>query len=370
MGPTKVYIDHSNLIHNLKLIQKAVAPAKIMGVVKADAYGHGSVEAAKTLVKNGVDYLGVGFLEEGIQLRDAGIDAPILVFGTQLVDFFEYHIRYNLDITLSGEHQIKPLREICRKLNKKARVHIKVDTGMRRVGFVYNYIQHIVHEIFKEAFFDVAGVYSHFSSADEEDLSFTMFQLEQFQQVRNLITNQYKKDILFHIANSAAIMRLPQTHFDMVRPGIMLYGSTPGPEFNLTWRLKEVMRFVSQVAFILNLGPGEPISYNRRYYTDKETKIAIVPAGYADGFNRRLTNTGSVLIRGKRCPVVGAVCMDQIMVNIGNDSNIEIGDEVVLIGGQDNEHISIVEISRHLQTIPYEVTCCVSKRVKRIHLNE
>ncbi len=370
MGPTKAYILHTNFRHNLQLIRQAVSPAKVMAVVKADAYGHGSVETARTMLENGAEYLGVAFHEEGIELRRAGIAAPILVFGAQLEKFFEDHLRYDLELTLSHSEQIKPLGDMCRKLNTKARVHIKIDTGMGRVGFMADGDLNPVFKLLSDEWIEVVGVYSHLSSADEEDLSNAREQLSKFGYIQKEIQKRTPKNILFHIANSAAIMRLPEAYFDMVRPGIMLYGNPPGPDFNLTWDLKETMRFVSRVAAVKTLPPHHPVSYNRRFYTKEQTQIAVIPAGYADGYNRLLTNRGEVLIRGKRYPVIGTVCMDQFLVNLGPKSPVKIADEVVLFGQQEQARISIIELSRKLQTIPYEVTCRVSARVPRVHVKE
>ena len=370
MGPTKAYILHGHLRHNLKLIREAVSPAKVMAVVKADAYGHGSVETARTLLDNGADYLGVAFVEEGIELRKAGITAPILVFGAQLEEFFVEHLLYDLELTLSRREQIEPLRAACRKLKKKARIHIKIDTGMGRIGFMAEDDLHPVFKLLSDKWIEVTGVYSHLSSADEEDLSSVNGQIEKFKLVQQLFKKHTHKKILFHLANSAAIMRLPEAYFDLVRPGIMLYGNPPGPDFNLTWDLKEAMRFESKVAAIKTLPANHPVSYNRRFYTKEPTQIAVIPAGYADGYNRLLTNIGEVLIRGKRYPVVGTVCMDQFLVNLGPETPVKTGDTVVLFGKQKEAHISITEVSRKLHTIPYEVTCRISGRVARVHLKE
>ena len=185
MGPTKAYINHKNLLHNFNLIKDAVQPAKVMCVVKANAYGHGSIEVSRTLVKNGVEYLGVAFPEEGIELRNAGIDAPILVFGAQLEDYFEEHIKYDLDFTLTARHQIDPLKNLCERLDKKIRVHIKIDTGMNRVGFLTKNIENTLDEIFNEPWFEVVGIYSHLSSSDEKDLSYTQGQIDRFNQIRS-----------------------------------------------------------------------------------------------------------------------------------------------------------------------------------------
>lgn len=368
MGPTRAYINHQHVLHNFNLIKKAVNPAQVMCVVKADAYGHGSIEISRTLINHGAQYLGVAFVEEGIELRKAGIQIPILVFGAQLPEFMEDALRYDLDLTITGQHQIEPLRQLCLKHNKKARIHIKFDTGMNRVGFPINDAGTIIDQLFREPLFTIVGVYSHLSSSDESDLSYTHQQLQRFNAIRDYILARYSQPVLFHIANSGAIMQLPESYYDMVRPGVMLYGNPPGPDFDLQWDLKEVMTFASRVALIKRVAAGEPVSYSRRYYTKNPTDIAVIPAGYADGYNRLLSNRGQVLIGGKRYPVVGSVCMDQILVDLGLNSGVQINDEVVLFGEQGQAFIRNVELCRQLNTIPYEVTCWISGRVERIHV--
>lgn len=365
-GQTKAIIQHQHLIHNFNLIRQAVGSTKIMGVVKADAYGHGSLEVAQTLIKAGAEYLGVAFLEEGIKLREHGIQIPILVFGAHLTKYFENHLQYGLDITITSLEQVPHLEEICQRMSKKARVHIKVDTGMGRVGFRFEEFTNHLDTLFNVPFIDVIGVYTHFASADENDLSYTELQLQRFNVIKK-VAEQYGNNILFHAANSAAIMRLPAAHLDIVRPGIMLYGNPPSANFPLTWDLKEVMTLISRISLIKSLPPGEPVSYNRHYYTKDHTRIGIIPVGYADGYNRKLTNQGEVLIRGHRFPVIGTVCMDQIVVDLKNDTSIKYGEDVVLFGRQNQGHISITEIARKLETTPYEITCWVSGRVPREH---
>ena len=368
MGPTKAYILHQNLLHNFNLIREAVAPAVVMGVVKANAYGHGMVEIAQTLVAHGASYLGVAFAEEGLQLRQAGIETPVLVFGAQNGEYFERCIERDLDITLTAEYQLEQLQHIYTKTGSKAKVHIKIDTGMNRFGFPFEASGEKIIKLFDEPCLDIRGVYTHFSSADEEDSSYTLYQLDRFLHIKEIILKKTGKKPLFHAANSAAIMKFPQSYFDMVRPGVMLYGNPPGPDFKLSWPLKEVMRFVSRVTLIKDLNPDEPVSYNRRFYTRKKTKVGVIPVGYADGYSRQLTNKAEVLIRNKRFPVIGTVCMDAIMVDLGANNDIQVDDEAVLFGAQGEEHISIVEMSRLQETIPYEVTCRVSGRVPRVHL--
>ncbi|MBD3225643.1 MAG: alanine racemase [Caldithrix sp.] len=368
MGPTKVIINHRHLLHNFNLIKKAVRPSKVMGVVKANAYGHGSLACAQSLVEDGVDYLGVAFPEEGMDLRQLGLKLPILVFGAHLPRHLQDSLHYDLDLTLTTEEQLDALEDVCRNTQQKAYVHVKIDTGMGRVGFRYEVVNNILNRIYKSKCVDLRGVYTHFASADEDDLEYTRRQLSRLLTIRETVHSNLSDTVLFHAANSAAIMRIPEAHLDMVRPGVMLYGNPPSPGFPLQWDIKEVMSFQSKVGLIKELQPGEPVSYNRRFYTKVKTRIAVVPVGYADGFNRLFTNRGTVLIGGRRYPVIGAVCMDQIVINIGNDNNIQIGDDVVLYGKQGNEHIAIKEIAAELQTIPYEVTCWISSRVQRQHV--
>ncbi|MBN2425882.1 MAG: alanine racemase [Calditrichaceae bacterium] len=367
MGPTRTVINHKNLVHNLKLLQAAVGKTEIMGVVKAEAYGHGVNEVARTLVNHGVQNLGVAFAEEGLGLRKAGIRAPILVFGAHLPEYLEEQIIYDLDITLTGLHQIEAIGRFCRQRQKEARIHIKFDTGMNRVGFSLDEFETLFNILLKEEWIKIAGVYSHFSSSDEEDEEYTRLQIQKFLQLKTALKNILKNGPKFHIANSAAIMHYPESYLDIVRPGVMLYGYVPNPDFKHNWPLREVMRLISRVTLIKKVNPNQPVSYNRRYYTKKDTKLALVPVGYGDGFNRRLMNRGEVLIRGKRYPIAGSICMDQFLVDIGNDSQIEIGDEVVLIGSQGKEQISVMDVAKMLDTIPYEVTCWVGVRVPRFH---
>ena len=369
MGPTKIIIDHDHLRHNYHLIKNLVKPSKVLCVLKANAYGHGCIEVSRTLANERAEYMGVAYPEEGIELREAGIKAPILLFGVHLSETFEQLVQYDIDITLTDLLQINPLKEICNRLNKKARVHIKFDTGMNRVGFRMDHLEIAIGRIFSEPFLDVVGVYSHFSSSDEDDLTYTKSQLRHFSEIKSYVNDKYSQDILFHIANSGAIMQLSDSHLDMVRPGAMLYGYPPDPNFKLSYDIREVMTFITKIAMIKKVDEGEPISYGRRFYTDKETRIAIIPVGYADGFDLRFTNSGRVLIKGKCYPVIGAVCMDQIIIDIGNDSNIQVADDVILLGRQGNECISNIELCKKMGAIPYEFTCGISRRVQRVHVN-
>jgi len=367
MGPTHVKISHPDLLHNFKLIKKKIGRhVKLMAVVKANAYGHGLIEVARTLEKNNVDYFGVAFPQEGVQLRQAGISNPILVMGAHLDSDLEMQVNHQLDITITRIDQLKQLNTYCNEKKKTARIHFKVNTGMNRIGLDEKDLFQAYKLALNYKFISIAGVYSHLSSSDEEDQSYTQSQIQRFKKIRDTL---YKPQhtVLFHVANSAGTIQSSDYWFDMVRTGITLYGNPSNPEFKIDKDFKEVMSFHTKIMLIREAAKNEPISYSRRFYTKEKTKIAVLPVGYADGYNRALTNKGSVLINGKRFPVVGTVCMNHILVNIGERSKFDIGQDVVLFGRQGKEHISIAEIAAQLNTIPYEITCSVSALVERIH---
>jgi alanine racemase len=361
MGPTEAHISHRNLKHNISLIRSAVGKKKIMAVVKANAYGHGDIEISKSAVESGCEYLGVAFVEEGIKLRKAGIETPVLIFGAHSPELLIKAIEYNLDITLTNLLQIDFLNTL--PAHTKVSVHIKFDTGMNRVGFPYADFQKIIDQIQKIPCIVLKGIYSHFSTSDESDRSYTELQIERFKKIRDYARRNSNTDIIFHMANSGAIMQHPDSYFDLVRPGIMLYGQPPSPDFKLTWDLREVMTLQSRLGLVKLTKENEPVSYGRRYYTNKPTYIGVIPAGYADGISRAHSNNGEVIINNKHYPMVGTVCMDMIMIDLGSESDCKSGDVVTIYGNG----IPIRDIAKRIGTIPYEVTCNLSRRVPRIH---
>ena len=364
MGPTVAYIAHKNLQHNIRLIRQAVGQRKIMAVVKANAYGHGDIEVARTAVKSGCEYLGVAFVEEGVKLRLAGIEVPILVFGAHDAKSLSDAIAHDLDITVTSDEQVDYLAKIDPA--KQIKVHLKLDTGMNRIGINYENFTPALEKLLRCTHIHLQGVYSHFATADETDNSFARLQLSRFTKAAEQIRAKCPHQIMFHMANSAAIMTMPEAYLDMVRPGIMLYGQLPSPEFDLPWDLNEVLTFKSALGLVKSIKKNEPVSYGRRYYTQSDTHIGIIPVGYADGFNRRNTNIAQVEIDHVRYPVVGTVCMDMTMIDLGKDTNCKAGDPVTLYGGG----IPVNEVAARLGTIAYEVTCNLSARVPRIHLYE
>jgi len=368
MGPTVAYIHHRHLQYNIDLIRKAIGKKKIMAVVKANAYGHGDVEVARTVLQSGCEYLGVAFVEEGIRLRQAKIRAPILVFGAHLNISLSKAISYKLEITVTSESQISFLKKYSAQKRVQIPLHLKIDTGMNRVGFQYDHFERSLAAILKSPYLQIKGVYSHFSTSDDEDQAYALLQIQRFEKIKKYIEQKTEQEILFHMANSGAIMKFPQSYYDMVRPGIMLYGQPPSPECSSPWKLKEVMSLESRLGLIKLIKKNEPVSYGRRYSTKELTHIGVIPIGYADGFSRGNTNTARVIIKKEKYPLVGTICMDMVMVDLGKKLKCKVGDKVVIYGREGRQCVSINDVARRLGTISYEVTCSVSPRVPRIHV--
>ncbi len=367
LRPTFAEIDLNAVDCNLKEIEKKVAPAQIMAVVKADAYGHGLKEISQVAIANGVKYLAVALLEEGIKLRENKISLPILVFGGFFENQIENYLRFNLEMTLFDMHRAEGLADKAREIGRPAKVHVKVDTGMGRIGIDWQKAAEFVQKIAEFNYLEIAGIYTHFATSDEKDKSYAITQLTRFQKVISELEKNNINIPLKHAANSGAVLDLPESYLDMVRPGVSMYGYYPSSQTTECIPLKPSMSIKSRVLSIKSVEKGIYISYNRTYRTKHKTTIAVVPIGYGDGYNRLLSNQGEVLIQGQRYPVIGRVCMDQIIIDVGNEDSMEVGDEVVLLGRQGNDEITIYEICQKLSTIPYEVTCWITERVPRVY---
>ncbi len=366
---TFIEIDLAALAANYNAIKHHVAPAKVMCVLKANAYGHGLVECAKHLEKIGAPYFGVALLQEGIELREAGIKTPILAFAGILEDEIEYFIEHDVDLTASSVAKMKAIELVALKLGKKARVHLKVDTGLARIGTRTDTINGLFEQALKSESCDVVGVYTHLAKAEAEDPSFTLTQFERFQHVLRFFEEHKYPMPLRHLANSAGTLRFKECHFDMVRPGIALYGAYPAghlkrPELKLT----PVLSLKSKVVYFKVVPEGNGVSYSHTWTAPEDTRVVTIPVGYGDGYLRRLSNRAHVLIRGKRYPIVGNICMDQFMVAINEDEAFN-GDEVVLIGSQGEESITMEELAMHAQTVPQEVMTTLNLRIPRIYTN-
>lgn len=367
--PAWIEIDLKALKHNYYTIRNKITDkTKIAAVVKADAYGHGAVKTAQKLSQWGVDYLCVGSPDEGIELREAGIKKPILVLAEVLETQYQEVIKGKLIQTAASSRTLSGLNKAAAEADIIQPVHLKVDTGMGRIGFLP---QNLL-EAFKTAKnlknIKIEGVFSHLARADEDDKTFAYQQLEKFENVINKIENSGFKITLKHIANSAAIIDLPEFSLDMVRPGIMLYGLFPSQELNKNADLKPVLSFKTRVVQLRQLPAEAAISYGSIYKTEKKEKIAVLPIGYKDGYPRLLSNQGEVLIRGQRAPIRGRVCMGQTIIGVNEINDIEVGDEVVLIGKQGKNEIKAAEIAEKCDTINYEVVCNLSERLEKIYL--
>ncbi len=369
MRPTWAEIDLGAIAHNIAQIRAKVAPARVMAVVKANAYGHGAAQVAATALASGAQYLAVALVEEGIELRAEGVKVPILVFGGMVPEQAPLFARHGLIATVYTREAAQALAQEASRTNRAVPVHVKVDTGMGRVGVDWKEAVPFLRWLAGVEGVRVEGIYTHFATADEKDKAFAELQLARFQQVLEG-AQELGLRLLRHAANSGAILDLPASYFDLVRPGVMMYGYYPSPEVSRSVPLRPAMTLKTRVLFVKRVERGTSISYGRQFIASEPTTIATLPVGYADGYNRLLSNQAEVLIRGRRYPVVGRVCMDQILVNLGPESDVQPGEEVVLLGRQGEEEISIYAICEKLRTIPYEVTCWVSSRVPRVYLGQ
>ncbi len=372
---TRAEINLDHLKHNLTCFRERIkGQTEIMAVVKADGYGHGSVEVAGLALKYGAGWLGVAFVEEGIKLRENGFTAPILVLNPPFADQLHLFFEYDLIPTVFTMEKAELVSALAVKKKRNKEVHLKVDTGMGRIGvFPHTAAEAFLEKIRALPNLAVGGIYTHFATADERDKSYAWEQLSSFYE---LIHSLKKKKIcppVVHAANSAAALEIPESWFDLVRLGISMYGHYPSPEINKKIiPLKPLMSLKSNISFLKQVPAGTCISYGCTWKAKSDTRVATVPLGYGDGYSRLLSNKAGVLIRGKRYPVIGRVCMDQFMVDVSPDPDIKAGDEVVLFGkqcgGKPNEAITVEEIAGLMGTINYEVLCAVGKRVPRVYL--
>jgi len=367
-------VNLDNIAHNVREIKRIVdKKTEIMGVVKADAYGHGVMGVAKTLINNGVTRLAVSMLDEAIQLRNYGIDVPILILSYTDPIRAEEIVENNVTQTVFSQELAKALSDAAVKLKKRVKIHIKIDTGMGRVGFMpgYSAVKNVV-EISKLPGIIVEGLFTHFASADERDKSYTYMQFERFMSICNELSRIGVHIPIKHVANSAAIIDFPESHLDMVRPGIILYGMYPSGDVNRSKiNLKPAMSLKANVILVKEVEPGTSISYGRIFTTKRTSRIATIPIGYADGFTRLLTGKAKVLINGEFAPVVGKICMDQCMVDVTDlDSEVRMGDEVVVLGRQGENEITAEDLASAIGTINYEVVCLIGKRVPRFYIED
>jgi alanine racemase len=371
---TRAEIDLTAFRHNLQNLRKYLDPqTRIMAIVKADAYGHGAVSCARIAVESGAaNYLGAGVIEEGIELRENGLNAPILILGSIFPDEAEDLVRHNLATILCTQPLAQALSKEAEKQDKTVSVHIKVDTGMNRLGISPENLPTLLDQVRNLKNLKIEALSTHFSSADDEDLSVTQAQLEKFQTALTILQKEGVHTPIVHCANTSALFKFPESHFNMVRPGLILYGVLPSPSLRPVIDQGEnpfqpVMQWKSQIILLKPIAKNQPVSYSGSFTTQRDSLIATLPIGYADGLHRMLSNKMDVLIRGRRAPQVGNICMDMILIDVTDIPDVQAGDEVVIFGRQGDEMISVEELAVKGKTIPYEILCSVSKRVPRIY---
>ncbi|MEW6041885.1 MAG: alanine racemase [Elusimicrobiota bacterium] len=366
--PVWVEVDLKNLRHNIRAVKKFVClqkkSPKILAVVKTDAYGHGLLPVSKVCVEEKLDFLGVTSVEEGIALRKEGIDVPVLLLGTLFpFDSFAEVIAYDLIPTVASVSGVISLNEYAKKYSKKYPFHLKVDTGMGRIGISPSSTRAFLKQLSSLEYVKIEGVFTHFSSADSEP----EYTARQFSLFKNVMDEVKKSGVIYHCANSAAMLKYPVSHLSMVRPGLCLYGLKPFKTSEKFIKTKPVLSWKAQIVFIKKVPKGNFISYDRTFVTKKDSVIATVPVGYGDGFRRSLSNKGVAIIRGIKVPVVGRVTMDMTMFDVTKVKGCSVGDTVELINAEGG--LPTEEIASLSGTNNYETVCGIHPRVKRIYLN-
>ncbi|MCG8689030.1 MAG: alanine racemase [Desulfobacterales bacterium] len=371
---SRIEVDLGALAHNITALKGLTSDTtRFMAVVKANAYGHGAVQVAKTALENGADYLAVVRISEAVALREAGITEPLLLLGEVLPEQIPYLANHDIRASISNVETARAASAYAAEKNLTLKAHIKMDTGMGRLGFVHDHLldngteQPLIEElasIFHLGGLEVEGLYTHLASADEADKTFTQGQVSRFAKVIDILAEKGLRPKICHAANSAGLIDLPASHFDMVRPGIALYGLWPSQDVDKTrLNLKPVMSIKSKVIQVKSVPKGFGVSYGSTHVTNNPTTIATVPIGYADGYSRLLSNKGHMLVRGKKAPVVGRVTMDFTMIDVGHIPEVIPGDEVVVLGSQGNQCILADDIAKLTGTINYEVTAGLTGRM-------
>jgi alanine racemase len=368
--PTWVEIDLSAIANNIRSIKAIVGPdVRILASLKADAYGHGAVKVARTVLHNGASMIGVATVSEATPLRNAGVNAPILVFGYIPPWQMREAVHLDLTITLYSSEAASALSRAALALDKHVKVHIKVDTGMGRLGVRAEQVEEVLallHAVRSLPHIEIEGLFTHFAMADSADQAHLRMQLARFQELLRVLDQQGLRPPLIHAANSAALLSLPEARFDMVRPGIALYGLDPSTDVPLPEGFRPALSFKTQVAHVKTVPAGECISYGCQYITERPTRVATLPVGYADGFRRAPFNWGTVLLHGQEAPILGRVCMDQCMIDVTSIPQTRVGDEVILIGRQGSATMSAEQVAERLGTSNYEVVSAILARVPRV----
>jgi len=354
--------------NNVRVAKSHLKPGtKLCAVVKANAYGHGAVRVAQEAARNGADFMAVALVQEAVELRDAGIDTPILVLGAMTPEVADITVKYDISHAVFDEERLYALNEAALKQNKKAKVHLKIDTGMHRIGIQVEDAGKFAKLAAGMPGIYIEGAFSHFATADADSKEYAAFQYARFMKAMELIEAEGIEIPIKHISNSAALTEIEAYQLDMVRQGITLYGLHPADITAGYERFEPVMRLKAKVSYVKALPAGETIGYGRTFTVNRPSIIATVPLGYADGISRKLSNKGYMLIKGKKAPIVGKVCMDQIMLDVTDIPNVKVGDEVIVFGGRE---LPMELVAEWAETICYEMVCAVSARVPREYVRE
>ncbi|MBN1695457.1 alanine racemase [candidate division WOR-3 bacterium] len=362
MRPSRVEINLKNLEENIKKAKEKLSNKKLLAVVKADAYGHGAVAVSSRATALGIDFLGVGIAEEGIELRNAGIQAPIIILAQELKERSEEIVLFNLIPTVCSRDFLESLEREGKRQNKKVPIFVMVDTGMGRYGVSADEFIYFIKLINNKEFIELKGVMSHFPVADS-DKGFTQKQIDKFNELTKVSSSLGIEIPIKSMANSAAFLLYENSLFDMVRLGLLLYGISPVENINPS-EYKPVMTVKSKISFIKTIPPGHSVSYSRTFTAKEPTTVATVPLGYADGYDRSLSNKGWMMVHGKKAPVIGNVTMDTTMIDITQIQDVNIGDEVIVM----NKEINAWEIAKTIGTIPYEIVSRMGKRLPRLYV--
>ncbi|PEA55414.1 alanine racemase [Bacillus pseudomycoides] len=367
---TIVEINLDAVKHNVREFKKCVNDENVamMAAVKANGYGHGAIQVAKAAIEEGVSHIAVAFVDEGIELREAGITVPILVLGYTPEEAVEDAIEYDIMMTVYRIEDVRNIECIAERMQKKACIQIKIDTGMSRIGLQEEEVVPFLQELQKMQHVEVEGIFTHYSTADEVDKTYTLIQKDLFEKAVNTAKEMGIHFPLIHSSNSAGTMELNNEFQNMVRVGIGIYGMYPSKEVDhKTVTLQPILTLKSKVAHVKQAKQGRGVSYGNTYVATGEEWVATIPIGYADGFSRQLSSKGYALINGVRVPIIGRVCMDQLMLDVTKAMPVHVGDEVVFYGKQGNEEIAVEEVADMLGTINYEVTCMLDRRIPRVY---
>jgi len=363
--PTVARIDLDAVIHNVHEIKRLIGRRKLCAVVKADAYGHGANVVSLAMDYAGADMFAVAMTEEAVELRQAGVTKPIILLTPVPEEDFDHLLRYRLTACIAEEHFARKLAAAARRRNTVATVHVNVDTGMRRTGIHYPSAAFVAASIANMPGLQLTGIFTHFACADSRDLRFCRQQLKRFRSVVAELRAAGVQLPLLHVANSGGVTRLAESYFDCVRPGLILYGLYPAWADRTVAALRPVLSLRTAVVHRKEVAAGETVGYGQTFTAWRDSVVATLPVGYHDGYPREFSNAGEVLVRGKRAPVIGRVCMDQTLVDCTDISAVAPGDEAVIYGSQQGTGINIEEMAQRIDRIPYELTCAVGRRVRR-----